>query len=102
MKEFRVITQIRNNLVLEACEAHGISFKEFCKKIDLNYTYASRLVRMEIPPVKRTQDWAKGVREICMALQADPNYLFPMTIRQNGFKGKELRLNAEELERFWR
>lgn len=89
-KEYRVITRVKNNLLLSAIEAAGYeSINAFAEAIGSNPGGIGDLINFKVAPIDSNGDWRLLVHKICEALNKMPSQLFTETqARLRGAKPK--------------
>lgn len=99
-KEYRVITRVKNNLLLSAIEAAGYeSVNAFAEAIGSNPGGIGDFINFKVAPMDSNGDWRLLVHKICEALNKMPSQLFTETqARLRGAKPKVDEVSEAEAQ----
>lgn len=100
-KEYRVITRVKNNLLLSAIEKAGYkTVSEFGKKANICITALCDIASFRQSPLDKNGDWRPIVHRMCEALNKMPCELF--TERQMYLTGARAKtVEVSEAEAVW-
>ena len=100
-KEYRIITLVKNNLLLGAIERAGYSsLSNFAEKTKISLSMLCAIINFKVSPLDKNGDWRSIVQTICTALNKMPSQLFTET--QTKITGAKIKVNeVSEAEAFW-
>lgn len=100
-KEYRIITRVKNNLLLSVIEKAGYrSITEFAKKADISVTALCDIISFRQSPLNKNGDWRPIIHSVCEVLNKMPSQLF--TERQMQIKGATAQIaEVSEAEAVW-
>ena len=100
-KEYRVITRIKNNLILSAIEAAGYtSVSHFAETVKVSACTIGELINFKYSPLNRNGEWRPCVYAICEALNKMPSQLF--TEKQTQLVDAKIKVTeVSEAEALW-
>lgn len=100
MRDYRFVTKVRNNRILERIEATGMSVYEFCEANHLTSSSVYGLLAMKKAakrPNSNKGEWNKSVVDLATALRCEPEDLF--TSRQAAAQFESLVIENKVDER---
>jgi RNA polymerase sigma factor (sigma-70 family) len=100
-KEYRVITRVKNNLLLTAIEKAGYaSVVEFAAKMGIEPSKLRAIINFRYSPLDKNGNWRPIVHRMCEALNKMPRQLF--TERQMHIRNAEAKTTeVSEAEAVW-
>lgn len=100
-KEYRVITRVKNNLLMGAIERAGYSsLSNFADKTQISLSMLCAIINFKVSPLDKNGDWRSIVHTICTALNKMPSQLF--TEAQTKITGAKVKVTeVSEAEAIW-
>jgi hypothetical protein len=100
-KEYRIITRVKNNLLMSAIEKAGYtSVAEFAVKANVTLPLLRDIINFKVSPLDKNGDWRPIIHSVCVVLNKMPSQLFTEAqTRISNAKSKEIEVS--EAEAFW-
>jgi len=101
-KEYRIITRVKNNLLMGAIERAGYSsLSNFAEKSQISLSMLCAIINFKVSPLDKNGDWRSIVHTICTTLNKMPSQLF--TEAQTKITDAKAKVSeVSEAERFGR
>ena len=101
MKDFRVRVQIRNNLIIERREQHGLSPRQLADAAKVRYPLLLSYEALKTSPLSRRADsfghWKISARRISDYLGVSPEELWPDSILAVKTASLEIKADSHEI-----